>query len=123
YVVTPEMYTSGLDKIAASARSAGRAGAKIGTGHLLFTRLRDTYEKAPHAATRSLSHPHSLDLPKAAERQPAPGSPAQTASLMRPFHAAGVRHLTRDLVGPYEQPNRQIERIAREVFPLLADLR
>jgi hypothetical protein len=42
---------------------------------------------------------------------------------MRDFHAAGVRHITLDLVGPYEERNRQIERIAREVFPLLKDLR
>src|SRR6266446_1897245 len=52
YVVTPEMYKSGLDKIAAAAKSAGRAGAKFGTGHLLFTRLDDTYEKALDAAHR-----------------------------------------------------------------------
>jgi len=123
YVVTPEMYTSGLDKIAASARSAGRAGAKFGTGHLLFTRLDDTYEKALDAATVSLSHRYAMDFRKAAERYAALGSPEQIASRMRAFHAAGVRHITLDLVGPYEQRNRQIERIAREVFPLLADLR
>src|SRR5262245_53390839 len=123
YVVTPDMYKSGLDKIAASARSAGRAGAKFGTGHLLFTRLDDTYEKALDAATVSLSHRYAMDFRKAAERYAALGSPEQIASRMRAFHAAGVRHLTLDLVGPYEQRNRQIERIAREVFRLLADLR
>jgi probable F420-dependent oxidoreductase len=123
YVVTPEMYKSGLDKIAAAAASAGRNGAKFGTGHLLFTRVDDTYEKALDAATVSLSHRYAMDFRKAAERYAALGSPQQIADRMRAFHAAGVRHITLDLVGPYEERNRQIERIAREVFPLLQDLR
>ncbi len=123
YVVTPEMYKSGLDKIAAAAKSAGRAEARFGTGHLLFTRLDDTYEKALDAATVSLSHRYAMDFRKAAERYAALGSPQQIADRIRAFHAAGVRHITLDLVGPYEERNRQIERIAREVFPLLKDLR
>jgi probable F420-dependent oxidoreductase len=123
YVVTPEMYKAGLDKIAAAAASAGRNGAKFGTGHLLFTRVDDTYEKALDAATVSLSHRYAMDFRKAAERYAALGSPQQIADRMRAFHGAGVRHITLDLVGPYEERNRQIERIAREVFPLLGDLR
>jgi probable F420-dependent oxidoreductase len=123
YVVTPEMYKSGLDKIATSAKLAGRAGLKFGTGHLLFTRLDDTYAKALDAATVALSHRYAMDFRKAAERYAALGSPQQIADRMRTFHAAGVRHITLDLVGPYEERNRQIERIAREVFPLLKDLR
>ena len=123
YVVTPEMYKAGLDKIAAAAKSAGRAGAKFGTGHLLFTRLDDTYEKALDAATVSLSHRYAMDFRKAAERYAALGSAQQIAGRIRAFHAAGVRHITLDLVGPYEERNRQIARIARDVFPLLADLR
>jgi alkanesulfonate monooxygenase SsuD/methylene tetrahydromethanopterin reductase-like flavin-dependent oxidoreductase (luciferase family) len=123
YVVTPEMYESGLDKIAASAKLAGRAGLKFGSGHLLFTRLDDTYEQALDAATVALSHRYAMDFRKAAERYAALGSPQQIADRMRAFHAAGVRHITLDLVGPYEERNHQIERIAREVFPLLKDLR
>jgi probable F420-dependent oxidoreductase len=68
YVVTPEMYNSGLDKIAMAARSAGRNRSKFGTGHLLFTRLDDSYEKALDAATLSLSHRYAMDFRKAAER-------------------------------------------------------
>ena len=123
YVVTPEMYKSGLDKIAMAATSAGRARAKFGTGHLLFTRLDDTYDKALEAATLSLSHRYAMDFRKAAERYAALGSPQQIADRVRAFHAAGVRHLTLDLVGPYEERNQQVERIARKVFPLLDDLR
>jgi probable F420-dependent oxidoreductase len=123
YVVTPQMYKAGLEKIAASANSAGRAGAKFGTGHLLFTRLDDTYERALDVATVSLSHRYAMDFRKAAERYAALGSSEQVAERVRSFHAAGVRHITLDLVGPYEERNQQIERIAREVFPLLKDLR
>ncbi len=123
YVVTPEMYRSGLEKISAAAAAAGRAVSKFGTGHLLFTRLDDTYERALEAATVSLSHRYAMDFRKAAERYAALGSPQQIADRMRAFYAAGVRHITLDLVGPYEERDRQIERIAREVFPLLEDLR
>jgi probable F420-dependent oxidoreductase len=123
YVVTPEMYRAGLARIADSAKSAGRAELKFGTGHLLFTRLDDTYDKALDAATVALSHRYAMDFRKAAARYAALGSPQQIAERMRAFHAAGVRHITLDLVGPYEERNRQIERIARDVFPLLRDLR
>jgi hypothetical protein len=34
-----------------------------------------------------------------------------------------VRHVTLDLVGPYEERNRQIEAVARDGLPLLSDLR
>ena len=64
-----------------------------------------------------------MDFRRAAERYAALGSPQQVADRIRAFHAAGVRHVTLDLVGPYEERNRQIEGIARDVLPLLADLR
>ena len=51
-----------------------------------------------------------MDFRKAAERYAALGSPQQVADRIRAFHAAGVRHVTLDLVGPYEERNRQIER-------------
>jgi hypothetical protein len=44
------------------------------------------------------------------------------AERIRDFHAAGVRHVVLDLLGPYEQRNAQIEQFAAEVAPLLADL-
>ena len=123
YVVTPEMYKAGLDKIALAASEAGRGQAKFGTGHLLFTRLDDTYAKALDAATATLSQRYAMDFRRAAERYAALGSPQQVADRIRAFHTAGVRHVTLDLVGPYEERNRQIQGIARDVLPLLADLR
>ena len=123
YVVTPQMYRDGLATIAAAAAAAGRKLARFGTSHLLFTRLDDTYEKALDAATETLSVRYAMDFRKAAQRYCALGPPAQIAERIREFHAAGVRHLVLDLVGPYEQRDAQIERVAAEVLPLLRDLK
>ena len=80
---------------------------------------------APGEETRTvtLSQRYAMDFRRAAERYAALGSAQQVADRIRAFHTAGVRHVTLDLVGPYEERDRQIARVAREVFPLLADLR
>src|SRR5438105_2646272 len=62
YVVTPETYRDGLGKIAAAAEAAGRNMERFGTGHLLFTRLDDTYEQALEAATTTLSRRYGSDM-------------------------------------------------------------
>ncbi len=121
YVVTPEMYGDALRKIADAA--AGRALTRFGTGHLLFTRLDQTYEAALEAATITLSQRYAMDFRRAAARYAALGPPAQVAQRIRDFHAAGVRHVLLDFVGPYEQRDQQIRWFARDVLPLLAALR
>jgi probable F420-dependent oxidoreductase len=123
YVVTPQMFRDSLATIAAAAEAAGRQLARFGTSHLLFTRLDDTYEKALDAATATLSVRYAMDFRKAAQRYCALGPAAQIAERVREFHAAGVRHLVFDLVGPYEERDAQIERVAAEVLPLLRNLR
>jgi len=123
YVVTPETYRAALGKIAAAAATAGRRIDGFGTGHLLFARLDDSYEKALDAATATLSTRYGIDMRRAAERYGGLGRPEQVAERIRAFHAVGVRHLVIDLLGPYEERPEQIERFAREVMPLLADLR
>ena len=75
------------------------------------------------AAAATLSHRYAMDFRRPAERYAALGRPEQVAARIRAFYEAGVRHLVLDLVGPYEERPRQIEAIAREVLPLLADLR
>ena len=50
------------------------------------------------------------------------GRPEQVAERIREFHAAGVRHIMLDLLGPYEQRHDQIARFAAEAMPLLRDL-
>src|SRR5271167_4125055 len=44
YVITPDMYRAALKTIATAAKDAGRPPEPFGTGHLLFTRLDNTYE-------------------------------------------------------------------------------
>jgi probable F420-dependent oxidoreductase len=122
YVVTPEMYRAALEKIDAAAREVGRNVPRFGTGHLLFTRIDDSYEKALDAATETLSVRYAMDFRKAAQRYCALGRPDQVVERIREFHAAGVRHVILDLLGPYEQRRNQIEMFAAEAMPLLADL-
>jgi len=122
YVVTPEMYQAALTKIAEAAAQAGRAPALFGTGHLLFARLDKTYEKALDRAAETLSIRYAMDFRKPAMRYCALGTPAQVAERIRDFHAAGLRHVILDLLGPYEQRNAQIEQFAAEAMPLLHDL-
>ena len=123
YVVTPDMFRAALQKIDAAASEAKRSLTRFGTSHLLFTRLDDTYEQALDAATETLSVRYAMDFRKAAIRYCALGPAPQIAERIRAFHAAGVRHLVLDLVGPYEERFSQIERVAAEVLPLLKDLR
>jgi probable F420-dependent oxidoreductase len=119
YVVTPEMYASALTKIDEAAEEAGRVITKFGTGHLLFARVDDSYEQALDVATESLSKRYAMDFRKAAQRYAGLGNPQQVAEAILKFHEAGVRHISVDLVGPYERRMEQIERFAAEVMPLV----
>jgi hypothetical protein len=122
YVISPDMYRSALVTIDTAAEQAGRGTIPFGTGHLLFTRLDKTYEEALDRATETLSVRYAMDFRKAAQRYCALGTPQQVAETIRSFHAAGVRHIALDLLGPYEQRNEQIEWFASDVMPLLRDL-
>jgi alkanesulfonate monooxygenase SsuD/methylene tetrahydromethanopterin reductase-like flavin-dependent oxidoreductase (luciferase family) len=123
YVVTPEMYREALGTIAAAAEEAGRGAPAFGTGHLLFARIEDSYAQALDVATASLSRRYAMDFRAAAERYAALGTPEQVAARIRDFHAAGVRHLVLDFVGPYDRRDEQIMRFAAEVRPHLEELR
>ena len=122
YVVTPSMYAEAIGKISAAAKQSGRKVKNFGTGHLLFARVDDDYESALEIATASLSKRYAMDFRRAAERYAALGSPAQVAERIAEFYNAGVRHLSVDLVGPYERRMAQIERFAGEVIPRLRHL-
>jgi probable F420-dependent oxidoreductase len=123
YVVTPETYRAALGKIAMAAETAGRRPERFGTGHLLFTRLDDSYERALDAAAAALSQRYAMDFRRATERYAALGRPEEVADRIRAFYEAGARHLVLDLVGPYEERPRQIEAFARDVLPLVVELR
>ncbi|MGA3000256.1 MAG: LLM class flavin-dependent oxidoreductase [Acetobacteraceae bacterium] len=123
YVITPSMYAAALETIASAASEANRDPEPFGTGHLLFTRLDHTYETALDRATETLSVRYAMDFRKAAARYCALGTPEQVVERIREFHAAGVRHVVLDLLGPYEERHRQIEWFATCALPLLTDLR
>ena len=123
YVVTPEMFARALAEIDGAAEAAGREDAPFGTGHLLFARIDDSYERALDIATESLSRRYAMDFRKAAARYAALGTGEQVAERIVEFHRAGARHIVVDLVGPYDRRAEQIERFASDVMPLLADLR
>jgi len=122
YAVSPEMFAKGLRTIEAAAAEAGRRLERFGTAHLLFTRIGDSYERALDEAAQSLSVRYAMDMRPATQRYAAIGTPSQVAAKIREFHAAGVRHLSLDLVGPYERRSEQFARFAAEVRPLLKDL-
>ena len=122
YVVTPEMYRTALETIDQAAMQAGRDPIAFGTGHLLFTRLDHTYQAALDHATETLSIRYAMDFRSAAQRYCALGTPQMVAERIRQFHAAGVRHVILDMLGPYEQRNQQIAWFANDALPLLADL-
>ena len=122
YVITPDMYRAALETISDAAEAAGRKTPPFGTGHLLFTRLDTTYEAALDHAAEALSVRYAMDFRKAAARYCARGTPEQVAERIRAFHAAGVRHIVLDLLGPYEQKHQQIEWFARDALPLLRGL-
>jgi alkanesulfonate monooxygenase SsuD/methylene tetrahydromethanopterin reductase-like flavin-dependent oxidoreductase (luciferase family) len=122
YAVSPEMYVKGLATIEAAAEEAGRKLDHFGTAHLMFTRIGESYEKALDEAAHSLSVRYAMNMRPAAERYGAIGAPQDVAAKIRAFYDAGVRHLSLDIVGPYERRGEQLERFAAEVRPLIRDI-
>ncbi|MFP6748880.1 MAG: LLM class flavin-dependent oxidoreductase [Alphaproteobacteria bacterium] len=121
YVVTPEMYKTSMERIQDAA--ADGPDWPFGTGHLLFATVDDTYESALDKATETLSVRYAMDFRAAAKKYCALGRPQDVAERLLEFHAAGVRHIIMDFVGPYEDRDRQFIRFAEEVLPLMKDLR
>jgi probable F420-dependent oxidoreductase len=119
YVVTPEQYRAGLEKIAVAAAASGRVHESYGTGHLLFIRIDDDYDAALDAATEHLSTRYAMDFRRAAQRYAALGKPADVAARIAEYREAGVRHFILDCTGPFQDRDAQLERFTREVRPLL----
>lgn len=119
YVVTPEMYAQGLEKIAAARETANREIVRFGTAHLLFARIDDSYETALDRAADLLSKRYAMDFRAAAQKYAALGRPEDVAASIAKFHDAGVRHVNLDFLGTAEERDAQMERFAKEVRPLL----
>ena len=123
YAIDEAMYRDGLAHITETIEAEGRKLERFGTGHLLFARVADTYEQGLDEAADHLSTRYNMDMRPATKRYGAIGAAEDVAARIRAFYDAGVRHLTLDLAGPYERRGEQLDRIAAEVFPLIADLR
>lgn len=119
YVVTPDMYAEALIQIEQSADAENRTLETFGSGHLLFMRVDDTFEKALDHATKHLSTRYAMDFRDAAIKYSALGSPADVAEKVNEYIKAGCRHFVLDLTGPTGDRSDQIERFAKEVKPLL----
>ena len=122
YAISPEMFAKGLKTIGDEAQKVGRSIDRFGTAHLMFTRIGDSYETALDEAAQSLSIRYAMNMRPATERYGAVGRPQDVAAKIRAFYDAGVRHLSLDIVGPYERRGEQLERFAAEVRPLLKDI-
>ena len=122
YAISPGMFAAGLKTIETAAQEAGRKLDRFGTAHLMFTRIGDSYEQALDEAAHSLSVRYAMNMRPATERYGAIGTPQDVAAKIRAFYDSGVRHLSLDLVGPYESRDAQFERFAAEVRPLLKDI-
>jgi probable F420-dependent oxidoreductase len=120
YVVTPAMFAESLAKIARFALDTRTKS--FGTAHLLFLRIDDDPAEAFKAANECLSVRYAMDFSKPTRRYAALGRPTDIAAQVRSYFEAGVRHLILDFVGPYEDRDRQIERFAMDVMPLIKDL-
>ena len=89
-----------------SRSSAERVLTKFDTGYLMFARIGKRYEQALDEAAQSLCVRYAMNLRPATERYGAIGRPQDVAANFRAFYDAGVRHISLDLVGPYETARR-----------------
>jgi alkanesulfonate monooxygenase SsuD/methylene tetrahydromethanopterin reductase-like flavin-dependent oxidoreductase (luciferase family) len=118
YVITSKRYAEGLDFIGREAAQAGRRLERFGSGVFLFCALGENYERAHQLASASLSRRYAMDFGEAARRYGALGTPADVAAKIAEYAAAGARDFVLDAVvdGAREE---QLERLAREVIPLV----
>ncbi|HUY18274.1 MAG TPA: LLM class flavin-dependent oxidoreductase [Candidatus Binataceae bacterium] len=118
YVITSKRYAEGLDFIGREAAQAGRRLERFGSGVFLFCALAENYERAHQLASASLSRRYAMDFGEAARRYGALGTPADVAAKIAEYAAAGARDFVLDAVvdGAREE---QLERLAREVIPLV----
>ncbi len=123
YVITPDMFRQGLEKIEVAAGAAARTFERgFATSHLLFTCIGDTYEKALDTATVTLSKRYawtSARPPSAIARWARRKASSKPPEVPRSRRA----HIHSRFRRPLRGARQQIERFAAEAMPLLAGLR
>lgn len=125
YVVTPERYRQGLEKIQTFAAEAGRPvepGRGFEPAHLAFAVLDDDRERARAIAVRYLSRQYNQPFDDLVTKYCVFGSPARCVETLAGFVEAGVRTFVIGFTAGAEQAEDQVERFAAEVLPRLRQL-
>lgn len=120
YVITPDRYRAGLEKIQAFAVEAGRAiepGRDFEPAHLAFTVVDDDWDRAREAAARYLTRQYNQPFDELARKYCVLGSPARCIETLERFVEAGVRTFVIGLVAGAERAPEQVERFAADVLP------
>ena len=101
------------------SRGLGRASVRAGFRHCSSPLCADRRDLREGARRRdhTLSRRYAMDFRKPAQRYCALGPPAAIAKAIQRFHAAGVRHVILDLLGPYEERDQQIKLLPRKGCP------
>lgn len=110
---TPQQFREGWQSVLQYARKAGRQPAELANAMLIYFSVDDTAEKArqPLDAYIPRYYGGRFDADKCVY-----GSPAQCAEKLQAFFDAGVQTVILHLLEPSV---RDLERVRREVIPLL----
>ena len=117
YVVQPERYAQGVDKIQAAA--AGRSLDNFAFGHLGFITVGRDWESAKAVWAQALTKRYAQDFEPLARKYGIIGTPEQCAEQLRHFETAGCNYVVFNVIGPPEDERDQLERIASDVLPSL----
>jgi probable F420-dependent oxidoreductase len=119
YVVQPERYAQGVDKIRAAAAAAGRRLDDFAFAHLGFITVGRDWESAKAVWAQHLSRRYAQDFEPLARKYGIIGTPEQCAETLARFGAAGCNYVLVNPIGDPKDERDQIERIAADVLPRL----
>jgi probable F420-dependent oxidoreductase len=119
YVITPQRYAQGLERITQLAAAADRQLDNFGTGLFIFFNIGQSFEQSLEVAAGMIGGYYAMDFRPAARRYCALGRPSEVAARIAEFRDAGAREFVLAATAPAEEHTVQLERFAREVMPLL----
>ena len=119
YVVQPERYAQGVEKIRAAAAAAGRTLAGFEFGHLAFVTLGRDWESAKAVWAAHLSKRYAQDFEPLARKYGIIGTPEQCAEQLARFRDAGCTYIVLNAIGEPKDERDQLERVAADVLPRL----
>jgi probable F420-dependent oxidoreductase len=119
YVVQPERYAQGVDKIRAAASAAGRALTGFDFAHLAFVTVGRDWESAKAVWAAHLSKRYAQDFEPLARKYGILGTPGQCAEQLARFRDAGCTYVVLNVIGEPKDERDQLERLAADVVPRL----